>query len=75
MNKEQALQELYSYMTPEDGAMVPIGYVDNLINKIYEEALDIVPKLLEDKYKLGYCQGYSDKSVDMEPIYNIKDLE
>ena len=37
MTQEEAQKELYSYLTPEDGAMIPIGYADNLINKIYKD--------------------------------------
>lgn len=37
MTQEEAEKELYSYLTTENGAMLPIGYVDNLISKIYRD--------------------------------------
>lgn len=37
MTEEQAEQQLYSLMSPEDGAMIPVGLVNQLIHDIYKE--------------------------------------
>jgi len=75
MTQEEAQKELYSYLTPEDGAMIPIGYLDNLINKIYKDFEEDYIEGMDERYKLGYCQGYSDKEVKMKPAYTLKDLK
>ena len=75
MTQEEATKELYSYLTPKDGAMIPIGYVDNLISKIYKDFKDSYIEGINGEYRLGYCQGYSDKEVNMKPSYTLKDLK
>ena len=63
MTQEEAQKELYSYLTPKDGAMIPIGYVDNLINKIYKD--------FEEELKISYEKGYFDCHVAKTPKEEI----
>ena len=72
MTQEEAEKELYSYLTPEEGAMISIGYVDNLINKIYKDLKNEYLECTDIWYKLGYYKGFIDKSNNIEPLFNLK---
>ena len=39
------------------------------------EELEKIPMFLENKYILGYCQGYSDKTVNAKELHTLSDLK